>query len=256
MSNIDPTMGGATGAATDEGAGQTASAKEMLGKAGQTVRQEAAHFASQAGQRAAGEIEKHKQTATETLGQFANAIRRAGDELSASDQSMASRFVGQAADGLETFARTLSDKRPEELLDTARDLCRRNPTVFVAGTVLAGLALGRFLRASDRGGEVGFMAEPAGPDWSANQGAGGFTGMGEDTGATDLSAADTLESQVSGDIGGVSGATSGTTATPTGASPGGSTTGDGLGSTTGDGLGSATGDGEDRGGPADRSRFS
>ncbi|WP_374473102.1 hypothetical protein [Phenylobacterium sp.] len=216
MTNIDPTMGGQAGAAPDEGGGATGSTKEMIGKAGQTVRQEAAHFASQAQQRAAGEIEKHKATATQTLGSFANAIRRAGDELSTSDQSMAARFVGQAADGLENFARALSEKRPEDLLDTVRDFSRRNPTAFVAGTVLAGLALGRFLRSSEPGGEMGFAANAGGADWTENEPA-VFTGVGEDTGATglgatgdvgvDVGAAESLEAQVSGGIGGVSGAT-------------------------------------------------
>jgi hypothetical protein len=225
MTNIDPTMGGQAGAAAGEGADTKSSAKEMIGKAGQTVRQEAANFASQAQQRAAGEIEKHKETATQTLGQFANAIRRAGDELSQSDQSMASRFVAQAADGLENFARALSDKRPEDLVDTVRDFSRRNPTAFVAGTVLAGLALGRFMRSTQSGGEVGFSSAGAGADWSTNQSSPAvFTGVGEDTGATgmigtdvggvgssslgatDVGAAESLEAQVSGGIGGVAGA--------------------------------------------------
>jgi hypothetical protein len=227
MTNIDPTMGGSTGAAPDEGGGATGSTKEKLGKAGQkateAVRQEAANFASQAQQRAAGEIEKHKATATETLGTFANAIRRAGDELSTSDQSMAARFVGQAADGLENFARALSEKRPEDLLDTVRDFSRRNPTAFVAGTVLAGLALGRFLRSSEPGGEVGFADGAGGADWSRNEPA-VYTGVGEDTGATggvtgdvglDVGAAESLEAQVSGDVGGVSGATEDTAVTDT-----------------------------------------
>ncbi|HEY8616027.1 hypothetical protein [Phenylobacterium sp.] len=211
MSNIDPTMGGQAGASPDEGGGATSTTKEMIGKA----RQEAAHFASQAQQRAVGEIEKHKSTATETLGQFANAIRRAGDELSGSDQSMAARFVGQAADGLENFARALGDKRPEELVDTVREFSRRNPTAFVAGAVLAGLALGRFLRSTETGGQVGFADNSGGEDWAVNEPA-VFTGVGEDTGAVgsamaaddvDVGAAESLETQVSGGIGGVAGAT-------------------------------------------------
>lgn len=146
MSNIDAAGDWSEPrAASGDGAN---SPKQMASAAAQTVKQEAQSFANQAKEKASGQIEQHKETATRTLGDFANAIRRAGDELSQSDQSMASRLVQQAADGLENFSRTVADKRPEELLDAVRDFGRRNPMAFVAGSVLVGLAVGRFLKAS------------------------------------------------------------------------------------------------------------
>ncbi|WP_334165454.1 hypothetical protein [Phenylobacterium sp.] len=190
MTNIDPMGAGPV----DAGETSAGSAKEKMGQAGQKMREEAAHFASQAQQKAAGEIERRKATASQTLGQFATAIRKAGDELAEGDQSVAGRFVGQAADGLENFARTLSEKRPEELLDSVRDFSRRNPTAFVAGAVLAGLAIGRFLRSSEPTSALGETRSFAG------EGA-VFTGVGEDGGGLGA-----LETQVSGDIAGVSGA--------------------------------------------------
>jgi hypothetical protein len=139
----------AAGGWNDGGSAATGgTAKEMAGNAAQAVKQEAATFAAEAKDKAAEQIEQHKETATRTLGDFADAIRKAGEELSGKDQSMASRLVQQAADGLEGFSRSVSDKRPEELLDAVRDFGRRNPTAFVAGSVLVGLALGRFLRSS------------------------------------------------------------------------------------------------------------
>jgi hypothetical protein len=128
--------------------GASASPKEMISDAAQTVKQEAASFASDAKEKAADQLGQHKQAATETLSDFANAIRKAGDELSQGDQSVAGRVVRQAADGLEGFARSVADKRPEELLDAVREFGRRNPTAFIAGSVLAGVALGRFLKSS------------------------------------------------------------------------------------------------------------
>jgi len=146
MSNIDAAGDWSEPrAASGDGAN---SPKQMASAAAQTVKQEAQSFAAQAKEKASGQIEQHKETATRTLGDFANAIRRAGDELSQSDQSVASRLVQQAADGLEGFSRSVADKRPEELLDAVRDFGRRNPMAFVAGSVLVGLAVGRFLKAS------------------------------------------------------------------------------------------------------------
>lgn len=131
---------------------QAGQAKQKLGEMGQTVRQEAKNFASTAqhkvGERASAQVEQRKQVVTSTLGDFAEAIRRAGDELGQRDQSMAANLIRQAADGLEGVSRNLADKRPEDMLHAVRDYGRRNPAVFIGGAILVGLALGRFVRST------------------------------------------------------------------------------------------------------------
>jgi hypothetical protein len=124
------------------------SPKNIAASAAHTLKQEAASFASDARDKAVSALEQQKQTATQTLDDFANAIRQAGDELAARDQSIATQVVRQAGDGLESFARSISEKRPEELLDAVRSFGRHNPTAFLAGSVLLGVALGRFLKSS------------------------------------------------------------------------------------------------------------
>jgi hypothetical protein len=128
------------------------SPKELLGAAAGAVKQEVATFASAVQDKAIDKIADRKDGATETLGAFANAIRHAGDELAQQDQSLAGRVAKQAADGLEHLSRTVSEKRPEELLDAVREFGRRNPTAFIAGSVLLGVALGRFARSSETHG--------------------------------------------------------------------------------------------------------
>jgi len=118
-----------------------------------TVKQEAASFAEVSKDKLLDKVEEKKQVATATLGDFANAIRTAGEELSRSDQSMAARLVKQAADGLEELSRSVTDKGPGEMVEAVRSFGRRNPTAFIAGSVLVGLALGRFLRSSDSGAQ-------------------------------------------------------------------------------------------------------
>lgn len=166
MSSTDIGGSGETGPSAGGG-----SPKEMAHSAAQTVKQEAASFAEDARHKAVDKVEEHKQTASRTLGDFAGAVRRAGQELEQSDQSMGARLVRQAADGLEGFARSVADKRPEELIDAVRDFGRRNPTAFIAGSVLAGVALGRFFRSSkttheahdDLGAPARFQASDGGP---------------------------------------------------------------------------------------------
>ena len=147
-------------------------AKQMLGDAGRAVREETAQFAGAAKERARGALDQRKETATRTLGDFADAVRKAGDELTARYQSMASRLVGQAADSLEGLSRTVADKRPEELLDAMRDFGRRNPAAFIGGAVLLGLAIGRFARASGENASqmnVDRRLGDGGGDWRRNE---------------------------------------------------------------------------------------
>ncbi|HET6970709.1 MAG TPA: hypothetical protein VFH92_06275 [Phenylobacterium sp.] len=124
-------------------------ARALIDQAGQTIRTEAQSFASAAQDRVRAEAQKGAQTAGKTLGDFANAVRRAGDELDQAEQTPASRLVRQAAEGLEGLSRNLAEKDPGQLLDAVRDFGRRNPAAFIGGAVLLGVALGRFARASD-----------------------------------------------------------------------------------------------------------
>lgn len=159
MSDIDSGVGAGPKAETGPKAG--AKTKKALGKAGETIRQEAQSFAQAAQERARTEAERRTLASARTLGDFANAIRKAGDELAGQDQSPAARIVRKAADGLESLSRDLADKPPEELLDSVRDFGRRHPAAFIGGAVLAGIALGRFVRASEGGaGMTGDFGDP------------------------------------------------------------------------------------------------
>jgi hypothetical protein len=148
-------------------------AREKLGAAAETVRTEAAHFAETARDQASEKLDQGKQAVTSAVSDFADAIRRAGEELGEKDQTMAARLVGQAAEGLSTLSRTVSEKRPEDMLNAVRDFGRANPTAFLAGAVLAGLALGRFARSSAQH-EHAASATPA-PSYASGDAEDGFS---------------------------------------------------------------------------------
>lgn len=154
MSDIYSADGtGASGSTPNTGEGArpaTEVAKERLNQAGHALKGEAQSFAEEARSKATEKAETAKTQVGSTIHTFADAIRKAGDDLGDHDQTFAARLVREAADGLEGFSRALSEKRPEEMLDTVRDFGRRNPAAFVAGSVLVGLAVGRFFRASER----------------------------------------------------------------------------------------------------------
>lgn len=153
MSSIYPEDGAGGGfqspaAGVDPLKNQVSQAGEKLAEAKETVRGEAAHFAERAREEVVRTVETKTESITGALDVFAEAVRKAGEELGAQDQSMAAKIATNAADGLHTFSRSLSGKSAEEMLHSLRDLGRNNPTVFLAGAVVAGLAIGRFARSS------------------------------------------------------------------------------------------------------------
>jgi hypothetical protein len=148
MANTYPEEGGPS----DDGADRQDPGPQARG-AGETKAPEAAHFADAAKAQVSERIDSGKTAAADALSIFADAIRRAGEELGQNDQTMVAGLVGQAAEGLESLSRTVSQKQPKDLLLAARDFGRSNPGAFMAGAVLAGVALGRFARSSAPGAE-------------------------------------------------------------------------------------------------------
>lgn len=221
----DATYGGDTGSRPG---GRTAddmksTAMEKADKAKTAVKDQASQLASQAKDKAAGEVERRKGEATQTLDDFAEAIRRAAGALSEQDHSMGARFAQQAAEGLADISRTLSNKSPEDMLRSAREFGRSNPTAFFAASVLAGIALGRV---------AGSSSQPDTPSQSAT---GGQLGQGAQT-----SLGQTTTGQSAGQAaGGSSGATL-ESSTPSYGAAGGATVTPGLGAS---GVGSGIDDG-------------
>jgi F0F1-type ATP synthase membrane subunit b/b' len=79
---------------------------------------------------------------------FGGALRAASEHLANSDQRTASKFVLDAAGGMERLSASLKDRPFEEVLEEIRSFGRDNSGALIAGSVLAGLALGRFVKSS------------------------------------------------------------------------------------------------------------
>lgn len=124
------------------------SLKAQARSATERVRGEARQFADSTRQKAVQAVETQQHKLTGTMGDFADAIRTAGDELTQRNQGFAAQLVRQAADGLEGVSRSLDNRTPGEMLDSVRDFGRRHPMAFIGGAALIGLAVGRFIRAS------------------------------------------------------------------------------------------------------------
>src|SRR5690606_10997461 len=81
---------------------------------------------------------------SESMHAFADAIRKAGDELKDKDEGPVAELLSHAAGGLDQMSRAIGQKRLEDMVNDVRSFGKQHPGAFVMGSVLLGIALGRF----------------------------------------------------------------------------------------------------------------
>jgi hypothetical protein len=140
--------GGSSSAAGETFKREGQAASEAMHEATDAVRRKASDLASEAKKGAWQHAESMQGETSEALHVFADAARDAGDRLKKQDHGIAARLVDEAAGGLDHISRSLGQKRLDEVAEDVRAFGRRSPAAFMAASVLAGIALGRFLRSS------------------------------------------------------------------------------------------------------------
>lgn len=95
-----------------------------------------------------------KEEAKATASQFAEETRESLQhtvaETRESARGAAEGMLDSLADQLEAFADELRGQDIDSLIERARDTAHRNPELFFAGSVAAGLAIARFAKSSAR----------------------------------------------------------------------------------------------------------
>lgn len=127
--------------------GQAQSFDETKEKA----KQQAADMAQRAKAQGRDMLSGQKDRAAGQVDSVARALRNTADQLGREDQSETGRYIGYAAEHLESFGQRLRDKDIDGLLHDAQDIARRSPMAFFAGSVAAGFLLARFLKSSSQG---------------------------------------------------------------------------------------------------------
>lgn len=92
--------------------------------------------------------EERKQEMAGRIHSVARALRDTGDALDREDERQLARFGHDAADAVERAAGYMERQDLRGLIHDVEDTGRRNPGALLAGSLAAGLAVGRFLRAS------------------------------------------------------------------------------------------------------------
>ena len=122
------------------------------------ITRKAGEYASEAKEALFNQAGEKQRDVSASLTAFGGALRAASEHLANSEQRTASKFILDAAGGLERLSSSLKDKPFEEVLAEIRSFGRENSGALIAGSVLAGLALGRFIKSSDSD-----SSSPAGP---------------------------------------------------------------------------------------------
>lgn len=143
-SNPDSTTGSGTGMQSST----IASVKETGGRLAGEARQYAGDMANRAKDKGRTLFDQQKESAVGQLGGVAHALRSTADQMQGEGQPQVARYIGMAADQLETFGDRLRDKDLDTLIHDAQNLARRSPGAFLAGTVAVGFLLARFMKSS------------------------------------------------------------------------------------------------------------
>ncbi|WP_189362921.1 hypothetical protein [Mesorhizobium sp. M4A.F.Ca.ET.022.05.2.1] len=127
---------------------ETQGASEILHDARDELTRMAGDYGSEAKQALYEKAEDAQRDICADLKSLGGALRAASDHLANNKQQAASKFALDAAGGLERLSTSLKDRPFKDVLGEIQSFGRENSGALLAGSVLAGVALGRFIKSS------------------------------------------------------------------------------------------------------------
>jgi F0F1-type ATP synthase membrane subunit b/b' len=164
------------------------SAARALHDARDDLGQKASEIAAEAKDATVRKVEETQHGIGASLASLGGALHAAGNHLAEQEQGTASKLIQDTAEGIERLASSLKDKSLEEVINEIRTFGRDNAGALLAGSALAGLALGRLVRTTSlarpdgrppiRGSQAARSPTHSGKDRPAGENA-GTAGAGE-----------------------------------------------------------------------------
>jgi hypothetical protein len=105
---------------------------------------------SRAKQEAESYFHVKKDAVATTMNDVVEATRQFAKSLREREDSTVARYTESVADQVEELTHYVETLNPQKAIRDLEDVARRQPLLFYGGLFLAGVALSRFLRASDR----------------------------------------------------------------------------------------------------------
>lgn len=136
--------------------------KETAIDAGQRVKETALNVANEtqqtlgdvaqdAKQKAESVVSQQKEMVADRVSTFANTLRETGRQLQEGDEATIGEYAQNVAGQLDRFAGYLQRNDMNALIGEVRTLARRQPEIFLAGSLAVGFLVGRFLKSSAGG---------------------------------------------------------------------------------------------------------
>ena len=122
------------------------------------AKEKAADVAREARQRGKQKAEQGKEAATERIQSLAGAVEDAASRLRESDPTLAD-FADTLARRATNLAESLRNRSIDDLAREAQAFARRSPSLFFAGSVVAGVVLARLLKVSAEHARYGAESE-------------------------------------------------------------------------------------------------
>jgi ElaB/YqjD/DUF883 family membrane-anchored ribosome-binding protein len=143
---------GPTGHSPSEGQDSTT---EQVKNTASVAQDEAKQVASDVREQARGlltetrtQVEDQSRTQRDRLVETMRTFSDDLDGMAEQRGGLASDAAREVANRVRSFGQQLDGREPTELLDDLRSFARRRPGMFLAGSVIAGVVVGRFLRGS------------------------------------------------------------------------------------------------------------
>ena len=112
------------------------------------AKQAAGQMAADLKEKAVTKADEKKDTAAETLGTVAQALRGAAQNLEQGQQAALGTYAQSAAEQVDKVARYLREKDLQGLTRDTETFARRHPELFLGGAFLAGMLAARFVKSS------------------------------------------------------------------------------------------------------------
>ena len=110
--------------------------------------EKAGQLAEQAKEQANSQLSKQKERATEQLGSISSALHETSGNLRKENQESVASYVEKAAHQVDHFSDYLRTRSASELVSEVKRYARRDPSLFLGGAMLMGLAGARFFKSS------------------------------------------------------------------------------------------------------------
>jgi hypothetical protein len=148
---------GGVDAGNESGGGATAHARGKVEEARESVKQELRSARDDVQRRAVDTVNRQKHEVADRLESIVHALHAAQQSLRDDEQSQLASYVGDLTQQVERSTGYLRNNDFGGMMRDMERLARNNTGVFLGSTFVAGMAMGRFLRASEPeqpGGEL------------------------------------------------------------------------------------------------------